>query len=144
MDKWSKQLRLLHGTHYPVLLIAAIYKCSSIFSTDPIPFILDEGVNSHYLVSVAEEGTSLQAIVTLRGKFAAEVLKVSYDNGQTLDIHSQTVALLTRQMPTNDFIRLEGVKAMHIGLRSRTTLHGTPDMCHEYRHITINTYILKV
>lgn len=69
----------------------------------------------HTVVSLAEEGMSLQAIVrhikALREKFAAELfmkLKVSLFNGQTLDIHSLTtstvVSLFTQQIPTNDLI----------------------------------------
>ena len=128
----ATQPRLLHGNHYPVLLIGAIYKCSSnhhvIFSTDPrllqkintneIPFILlhRSGLMReliHTVVSLAEEGMSLQAIVrhikALREKFAAELfVKLKLFNGQTLDIHSFTtstvVSLFTQQIPTNDLV----------------------------------------
>ncbi len=132
----ATQPRLLHNTRYPVLLIGAIYKCSSnhhtIFSTDPrllqrinsieVPFILlhRTGFIREFIqciVSLAEEGMSLQAIVrhikTLRENLTADLLvklKTTYDkfSGKSLDTLSLTtspvVTWLTRQMPTNDLV----------------------------------------
>lgn len=122
----ATQPRLLHDTHYTVLLVGAVYKCASnnhiVFSTDArliqkmssvqLPFILLHRTGFtrpfiHSVVSLAKEGMPLQAIVrhiqTLREEFAAELLlKLTAHlicNGKTLT-QSDTLSLTTSSAVT--------------------------------------------
>lgn len=126
----ATQPRLLHDTHYTVLLVRAIYKCDTnhhtVFSTDPrlikrissiqIPFTLlpRTGFTRTFVqcvVSLAKEGMPMQAIArhiqSLREEFAAELLlqvtaHARMCNGQ--ELNATTSTLISSPIPSNDII----------------------------------------
>lgn len=133
----GKQPRVIHDPESVVILVGAIYKCSknhTVYSTDPhyinkidrvLPFVLLHRTGFtrtfiHSVISLAQEGLSMQAIVRhihgIRKEFASEMLtnlisdyNVYTEQGlteeQTLSLAMSTsITFVIQPIPTNDAI----------------------------------------